>query len=495
MSNNNSSSQSSAAAATSTSNTMVGTAPSGLDAALANVNIDDNFNKAEAGDPIPISNVTIDVKLHRSGVLKISKSLKRVLKDCSSFDEAAKYLLILALALTLEQHATCATVTHTKDGYDANISTLAAELKSCEGEPATDGNIQEFGNLIAEFANKALAVTTAPTSSAVSIQNADPAPSPSPAQANTTPNPSTISMQNTDPAPSLSPEEATIKQEAENELNEPEPKVLEPLKAPTIALNCIPLTLRREGLVHMCKRLKHRSALAFEHSRYSERLNGLERANCSQFLEKELLASMQQDLRGMSQPPTPQQIKEEYENRINQKTEEFEAPGKFIALARRFHQHMKKVQEWMMKKLKKLSCFGSNGPAMMHVDDRERTWSATGMGTPIQPHPQHQPSARHQPQQQNLHHQEMEQQQPYSLRPPSTPRDPRAELKSRLRDTIQGMNCDTVINTDCPFLPPGQSRNMADMLEKLVFDEILKKHEQRRLHCASEGSWTLARRE
>lgn len=93
---------------------------------------------------------------------------------------------------------------------------------------------------------------------------------------------------------------------------------------------------------------------------------------------------------------------------------------------------MKKVQKWMTKKLKKISCFGSNGPVMMHVDRHKRTLSANGMDALI-----YQP--QYQPQQQYPHYQQA-QQQLHHPTPPPTHQDPRAELKSKLRNTILDMS-------------------------------------------------------
>lgn len=215
------------------------------------------------GDPLPIIGVAIDVKLRRSGVLKMSKSLKRVFKECDPFDEAAKDLLILALALTLEQHAAYATVPHTKEGYTATITSLEAELKSCEGNPTTNGHLQAFGNLIVEFANKALVATITPSSPPANVVNMETTENSNPAQ------------------PTAQAQATTEEKEAEIGLSEQERKALEPLKAPTAALNYIPHTLRRQGLIHVYKRLERLNAIAGEQY-YAERLFGIKGANCSQ---------------------------------------------------------------------------------------------------------------------------------------------------------------------------------------------------------------------
>lgn len=145
--------------------------------ALMNVDVDQILKDAEVGDPLPLSGLAIGcAKMRYTGVNKMSKGLKRVFSKCKVFDEDAKGLLILALALTLEQHAAYAAFAsepRIKARYDACIESLGAELKSCEAT-STSEHVQEFEKLIGIFAKKALAITTTPFSPDASME--DPAP-------------------------------------------------------------------------------------------------------------------------------------------------------------------------------------------------------------------------------------------------------------------------------------------------------------------------------
>ena len=191
------------------------------------MDIDDNLKKADIGDPLPLKGVAIDNKLRLKTVLKLVKSLKGALERITT-DAASRDLLVLALALTLEQYIAHATVPHTKEGYEGAIKSMQAELKVCEDNAVANDSGEEFAELTYDFAKEAEKIARAPVSPSVKTGNV-----------------------NTSQPASGQSQPATGQEQAKIEITEQERKALEPQKSSSIASKSLSPIVRRQGLAYM----------------------------------------------------------------------------------------------------------------------------------------------------------------------------------------------------------------------------------------------------